>query len=48
MGLGSRNPRSRGCGKAEERGVAAPGKEGREMEPATAREAARALFFGRK
>ena len=48
MGLGSRNPRSRGCGKAEEGGVAAPGKEGREMEPAAAREAARALSFRKK
>ena len=48
MGLGSGNPRSHGCGKAKEGGVAALGKEGREMEPAAAREAARALSFRKK
>ena len=48
MGLGSRNPRSHCCGKAEEGGVATLGKEGREIEPATAREAARALSFWKK
>ena len=40
MGLGSENPRSRGCGKAEEGGVAALGKEGREIEPVAAMEVA--------
>ena len=48
MGLGSRNPRSHGCGKAKEGGVAALGKEGHEIEPVAAREVARALSFRKK